>query len=50
VQPDLVEEGILVGTSGRFGNVLKIRPPLVFDRENADEALSAIDRALARFR
>jgi len=47
---ELVQQGVLMGTSGRFGNVLKIRPPLIFSRENADEAIGAIDRALGRFR
>jgi len=27
---------ILVGTDGPYGNVLKIRPPMPFDKENAD--------------
>jgi len=45
--PDrLREEGILIGLSGRLGNVLKIRPPLVFSRENADFLVSALDRVL----
>jgi len=26
----------LIGSTGRFDNVLKIRPPLVFSREHAD--------------
>src|SRR3954451_22126441 len=29
--------GVLIGTTGRAGNVLKIRPPLVFSRANADQ-------------
>ncbi len=47
--PDAMkEEGILIGLSGRYGNVLKIRPPLVFDRTNADQLLETLDRVLAR--
>lgn len=42
------DEGALVGGEGRSGNVLKIRPPIVFSRDNADFAVAAIDRALAR--
>ena len=42
------DEGALVGGEGRSGNVLKIRPPIVFGRADADFAVAAIDRALAR--
>jgi 4-aminobutyrate aminotransferase-like enzyme len=42
------DEGALVGGEGKFGNVLKIRPPIVFSRANADFAVAAIDRALAK--
>jgi len=44
----LMQEGILTGTSGRFGNILKIRPPLVFSRENADQALDTLERVFGR--
>jgi 4-aminobutyrate aminotransferase-like enzyme len=45
--PDrLREEGILIGLSGRLGNVLKVRPPLVFSRENADLLVETLDRVL----
>lgn len=40
------EEGILIGLSGRFGNVLKVRPPLVFSKENADLLVETLDRVL----
>jgi len=42
------DEGALVGGEGRHGNVLKIRPPIVFSRADADFAVAAIDRALGR--
>lgn len=42
------DEGVLVGSEGRYGNVLKIRPPLVFSRANADTAIAAMERALLR--
>ncbi len=46
--PDAMKkEGVLIGLSGRYGNVLKIRPPLVFDRANADQLLDVLDRVLA---
>lgn len=45
--PDAMkDEGILIGLSGRYGNVLKIRPPLVFTKENADCLLAILDRVL----
>ena len=41
-------DGVLIGSEGLLGNVLKIRPPIVFQREHADIALAALDRALSR--
>jgi 4-aminobutyrate aminotransferase-like enzyme len=40
--------GVLIGTTGRHRNVLKIRPPLVFKREHADELVAALLGILAR--
>ena len=31
------EAGILISTAGPDHNVLKIKPPIIFTRENADE-------------
>ena len=42
----LVEQGVITGTSGRYGQILKLRPPLVFSRADADKVLAAIDSAL----
>lgn len=42
------QEGVLAGGEGVHGNIIKMRPPLVFTRENADFALAAMERALAR--
>jgi 4-aminobutyrate aminotransferase-like enzyme len=42
------DEGVLVGSEGKLGNIIKIRPPIVFSRENADFAIAAIDHAFAR--
>lgn len=39
-------KGFLTSYSGRFSNVLKIRPPLVFSHENADEFLVAFDECM----
>ena len=37
----LKDKGFLIGSAGSLGNVLKIRPPLVFAREHADLFLTA---------
>ncbi len=44
----IVEQGVITGTSGRYGQVLKLRPPLPFSRSDADVTLNAIDVALTR--
>jgi len=41
------ERGILLSATGPAGNVLKIRPPLVFQHEHADLFLQALDEVLA---
>ena len=38
--------GILISTDGPFNNVLKIKPPLVFTRENAEFFAKTLDRVL----
>jgi len=40
------KEGVLMGLTGKHGNVLKLRPPLPFTRENADRAVEVLDRCL----
>lgn len=42
----LRQEGVLVSTSGPAGNVLKIRPPLVFRAEHVDRFIQVLDRLL----
>jgi len=42
----IVEQGVITGYSGRYGQILKLRPPLVFSRTDADVTLAAIDTAL----
>ena len=41
------DRGILLGTTGPAGNVLKIRPPLVFHRDHADLLLDTLAEVLA---
>ena len=40
------DAGVLVSTDGPHHNVLKIKPPLCFGREDADLLVAALDRAL----
>lgn len=40
------DRGVLLSRIGRHDNVLKMRPPLVFDVQNADFLLSVLDDAL----
>jgi len=42
----LREMGILLGTDGPHHNVVKIRPPMPFDAEDADLLVGALDRVL----
>ncbi|MFG1684392.1 aminotransferase class III-fold pyridoxal phosphate-dependent enzyme [Nonomuraea sp. NPDC049269] len=41
------EDGVLLSLDGPHGNVLKIKPPLVLTRADAEIALATLDRALA---
>lgn len=44
---ELRRRRILISATGPFGNILKIRPPLVFTREHAGILLEAMEAALA---
>ncbi|MER9166806.1 aspartate aminotransferase family protein [Mesorhizobium australicum] len=43
------EDGVLISSCGPRGNVLKIRPPLPFTRDNAEQLAEALDRALSNW-
>jgi 4-aminobutyrate aminotransferase-like enzyme len=43
----LRERGILIGAAGRYGNVLKIRPPLCVTETHADQFADAMADCLA---
>ena len=43
---DMRRRGVLISTIGHHGNVLKMRPPMVFGREHADLLLTTLDEAL----
>jgi 4-aminobutyrate aminotransferase-like enzyme len=40
------ERGVLLGATGRNGNVLKIRPPLIFEPQHADVLLQELEQTL----
>jgi 4-aminobutyrate aminotransferase-like enzyme len=42
----LKDKGFLLSYSGKYHNVLKIRPPLVFSQDNADAFLAAFDECM----
>lgn len=42
----LKEYGILTSTDGPLHNVLKLKPPIVFTEQNAEEVAEALDRVL----
>ncbi|TPN90135.1 aminotransferase class III-fold pyridoxal phosphate-dependent enzyme, partial [Mesorhizobium sp. B1-1-5] len=43
------EDGVLISSCGPRGNVLKIRPPLPFARDNAEQLAETLDRTLSRW-
>jgi len=47
VKERLRDHHLLLSTDGPQENVLKIKPPLVFTRENADRLVETLDRVLA---
>ncbi len=40
-------EGLLIGKGGRYGNVVRITPPMLISDDEMTEALSRFDRAMA---
>jgi 4-aminobutyrate aminotransferase-like enzyme/Ser/Thr protein kinase RdoA (MazF antagonist) len=42
----LRSDGVLIGSEGAFHNVLKVRPPMPFNRQDADLLLATLERAL----
>jgi hypothetical protein len=45
--PDAMKaQGVVMGISGPHGNILKIRPPLIFSEENVDELLLCLEVVL----
>jgi len=44
---DMRENGVLISKIGAGDNILKLRPPLVFSRDNADLFVETLDNALS---
>jgi 4-aminobutyrate aminotransferase-like enzyme len=40
------QHGVLIGRTGRHGNTLKSRPPLVFERDHADQLVQTLEGVL----
>jgi 4-aminobutyrate aminotransferase/(S)-3-amino-2-methylpropionate transaminase len=47
VRESLLQQGVLVGVGGVYGNVIRFQPPLIITRQQIDRALSAFAAALA---
>ena len=47
---DCANHGLLIGSVGVHGNVIRVAPPLVMTRAQADESLEIIEGALARLK
>lgn len=47
VKDEMAERGVLIGTTGRHGNVLKIRPPLCLTDAEADMIVTTLAEVLA---
>ena len=46
IREHLRGNGILLSVTGPLNNVMKIRPPMVFSKDNADRLLEGLQRAL----
>ncbi len=46
----LRKRGVLVGITGPAGNVIKIRPPIVFEERHADVLTQALQEVLEEWR
>jgi 4-aminobutyrate aminotransferase-like enzyme len=44
---EMRKRGVLVGKGGRFGNVIRIQPPLIFSDNDSREFLRAFEGSLA---
>lgn len=47
---DAANHGLLIGSVGFYGNVIRVAPPLVITREQADESLDIMEGCLKRLK
>jgi 4-aminobutyrate aminotransferase-like enzyme len=47
---DCANHGLLVGSVGMFGNVIRVAPPLCITKAEADESLAIMEGALMRLK
>jgi 4-aminobutyrate aminotransferase-like enzyme len=40
------EKGVLVSRDGLKANVLKLKPPIIFNKDNVDELMAAFEEVL----
>ena len=43
---ECANNGLLVGSVGRYGNVIRVAPPLVITKEIADESLAIMEKVI----
>lgn len=44
------EEHILISLDGPHNNIIKMKPPMVFTKENVDEVISTLNRVFKEYR
>ena len=49
IKNQLRERNILIGTDGKYDNVLKTKPPLCFSKKNVDEVIFRIEEAINEY-
>ena len=48
IQEICLEKGLLIGSGGIYGNVLRIQPPLVISQEQMEEAIKILELAFSK--
>jgi 4-aminobutyrate aminotransferase len=47
---DCANHGLLIGSVGMYGNVIRVAPPLCITKAEADESLEIMEGALGRLK
>lgn len=48
VSERMKEQGVFIYPNGRYGNILKIKPPMIFGAEHTDRFVNTLDRILSQ--